>query len=139
MKIFNRLLIFILVLIFYISANLVQVPTTGTSFMQVKTKTSFFVFQETECVFTYDKDVIKVLSEAGYSRFSIKTESGEVVLNQLFARLVYKEEVNGDTVLYYYSPILERYIYLNEKKVNLQVVTSDEITTIGYPMIDIGF
>lgn len=139
MKLFNRALIFILVLIFITAVNLCEIPTDGTSFMQVKTQTSVFSTQETESVFTYDSEVMDVLATTNFSRFSIKTTDCETVLAEFLARAVYEEQVNGDTVAYYYSPILETYVVINGEKVNLQVSINGETATVGYPMIDIGF
>lgn len=139
MKLFNRALIFIFVLIFFTAANICEVPTDGTSFMQVETQTSVFSAQETESVFTFDSEVMDVLAAANFSRFSIKTTECDAVLNKLFATVVCKEEVNGDTISYYYSPILETYVVINGEKANLQVAISGGTATIGYPMIDIGF
>ncbi len=139
MRLLNRALIFILVLIFFTAVNLCEVPTNGTTFMQVKTSTSVFSSQETESVFTYSSEVMEVLAKSNFSRFSIKTSECDAVLSQFLAKLVCMEEVNGDTVSYYYSPILETYVIVGGEKVNLQVATDGEIATIGYPMIDIGF
>ncbi len=119
--------------------SLGEIPTDGTSFMQVETKTSFFASQETECVFTYDKEVMEVLACQPYSRFSVKTSECESLLTRFIATLVCEEEVNGDIVLYYYSPVLENYVLIAGERVNLQVSKDGEVATIGYPMIDIGF
>ncbi|MFI3168311.1 MAG: hypothetical protein R3Y32_09395 [Bacillota bacterium] len=139
MRLFNRLILFLLVFIFYLGLNTFQLPIENTIFMQVETKVDALYIQETESVFTYDKEVMKVLANCKYSRFSIKTSNGEDVLSDLYASFVLSEEINGDTVEYYYSPILETYVYVSGEKVNLQVGESDGITTIGYPMIDVGF
>lgn len=139
MRLIKRVLIFILALIFYIGGSGYELPTAGASFMQVETSVSVVASQEAASVYSYDKEVMAVLAKSEYTRFSIKTTNGETLLDSLRATLKTEEQVNGDTIEYYYSPLLEKYVMIGGERVNLQVAASDGIWTIGYPMIDIGF
>ena len=42
---------------------------------------------------------------------------------------------NGTTVIYAYSPLINTYVSLENKKVNLQIALTDNKTTIGWPLI----
>lgn len=138
MRLLFRLSIFALVFIFYLGTAL-PVPTMGVEFMQVETKADAVKNQQTDSLFSYDKNAINALTECKYDRFSIKTTAGEEVIQSLRGKLRLQEEVENITVEYYFSPLLEEYVVVNGEKINLQVSEKNGVWTIGYPMIDIGF
>ena len=45
------------------------------------------------------------------------------------------EDVNGIFTLYAYSPKIENYVYINNKKVNIELAVNKGVVTIGSPII----
>lgn len=69
---------------------------------------------------------------------SITTTNLEVstAIKTLKANVVKSEYLeNGTIVIYAYSPLINNAVKVNNKKVNLQIALTDNITTIGWPLI----
>lgn len=60
-------------------------------------------------------------------------------LKRYDCKLLFIEEVEGVVTKYYYSPKISVYKPVNGKKVNVQTAVSEEIFTIGSPLIYGGY
>lgn len=56
-------------------------------------------------------------------------------LESINAKIVFTESYEDTKILFFYTPIWQEFKIVDNKKVNLQIAISSEITTIGYPMI----
>lgn len=65
--------------------------------------------------------------------FTAKTLKNAI--KKINAKFVMEQGYNASKILFFYTPIWQEFRVLNNKKVNLQIVISNTITTIGYPMI----
>ena len=69
---------------------------------------------------------------------SIKIKNLEVAsaINTLKAQIIKTEYLeNGTNVIYAYSPLIKSSIQSSNNKINLQIATNDEYSTIGWPLI----
>lgn len=61
------------------------------------------------------------------------------LLSLYSAKEIKKEELNGVTTYYYYSPKIAKTEVISGKRVNLQVAVSKDQTVIGTPLIYYGY
>ena len=65
----------------------------------------------------------------------LKDVGGLYVVNKLNARIVKKEVVGGDDIIYAYTDIIPTSIELFDTKVNLQISCSGHKCVVGWPLI----
>ncbi len=72
-------------------------------------------------------------------QFYINSEDVDSVLDALNATFVFNETV-GDVVVYYaYTTYYDDSVFLNGKKINVQIATYQDKLIVGFPMILTGF
>lgn len=60
-------------------------------------------------------------------------------INKINLNILYKEIVNNKPVYYGYFSNLKKEVYLNNFKINLQIIEMGEYLKVGYPMIYSSF
>lgn len=77
------------------------------------------------------------LEDVDYAQLYLTLSEENVLnyLNKFGAKLVYSEVVDQENVFYFYLPLLSKHKFLNGKKTNLQLVATDSVCLVGYPMV----
>ena len=57
------------------------------------------------------------------------------ILSSLNAKIVFEEKFDEFSVFYAYSPKLDNIIYIDSKKINIQIAYKNETITVGTPVI----
>lgn len=74
-------------------------------------------------------------SEGQCVRFDGSDLDVEKIIKRLRVEKVYEQELSGIFVIYGYSPRLGEGVYLDGKKVNIQIAKRGETVTVGTPLI----
>lgn len=88
-------------------------------------------FEIENCLAILESDYIELETD--------KVEFVKHVLNKFGARCVFAENILNCDVEYYFVPFLKKFKFVDNLKVNLQIVWSGSGCLIGYPMIYTSF
>lgn len=83
----------------------------------------------------------KLINEIDYDAIQLylNTESFENLKKTLKYQNVKIEKFNELAVFYGYTPLYQDCVYMDNKKVNMQLVLRDDILIVGFPMILTGY
>lgn len=139
----KRLFVFLLVLICLLVSFLLNTKNHSFSFSQIFTNTA---------VTTYTKDSINDSSICAGSMYitllndtlvdnilgeSIVTTyyNEQELCNLLKAKVTKTQQVDNLCIIYAYSPLIPKYVFVNNKKNNLQIVRRANDIIFGWPLI----
>lgn len=151
-KLFTLYFIMVFVIIsFLILPNKKQIFADSLDYKDVATY-SFYTMEKTDESLSYTKngDIFIVSCKAEQSG-SVKQKLGKILgesicfkgdkiaglnfISQFDYTCILTEDVNGIFTLYAYSPKIENYVYINNKKVNIELAVNKGVVTIGSPII----
>lgn len=137
---------------FLILPNKKPIFADSLDFQKITTTYTFYTLEKTDESLSYTKNgdafiVSCDAYEAGYVKQRLGKILGESVcfkgdkiaglnfISKLNYTSILTEDVNGIFTLYAYSPKIENYVYINNKKVNIELAVNKGVVTVGSPII----
>ncbi len=116
----------------FVSANQYE----SSDFDSVPCGDKFFNYCSLE---TAKKSLEDVKENIDGIQFYLNSEDVDSVLNALKATFIYSETV-GDVLVYYaYTTFYDDCVFVNGRKINVQIATYQDKLIVGFPMILTGF
>ena len=106
---------------------------TDDSLSYTKNGDAFIVSCDANQAVQVKQKLEKILGES--VRFNGDKIAGLNFISKFNYTSVLTEDVNGIFTLYAYSPKIENYVYINNKKVNIELAVNKGVVTIGSPII----
>jgi hypothetical protein len=89
--------------------------------------------------FSKNDEIISVSISKGYERVDMDGNKLDEVLEKLRCNIIKKEEVDGITIVYAYSPYLLKSVFIHSRSVNIMIALTEEKTVVGSPLIKGSF
>ncbi len=109
--------------------------TQYVGFESVKVGEKFFNY----CSFEEAKEKAKCLKECDAVQFYANESNLGTILSKIRFQELYSENLEGIEITYGFSPCYPTSIFLDGKKVNVQVAKKDGRVVVGFPMILTGY
>lgn len=106
---------------------------TDTSLSSVKNGNTFVVSCKINQASSVKQKLGKILGESVH--FNGDKSAGLNIISGLNCTNISTENIDNIFILYAYSPQVENYVYINSKKVNIQLAVNNGVVTIGSPVI----
>ena len=98
------------------------------------------VFLEGEyTAFAKNDEVAQTSISKYYERLDIEGNKFDEVIEKLRCKIIRKEEVEGITIVYAYSPFVLKSVFLFSHSVNIMIAITDSKTIVGAPLIKGSF
>lgn len=91
------------------------------------------------CTFENAKENAGLINSSDAVQFYTDQESIEKLLSDIKFEQLTKEEVEDIVILYGYTPYYSSSIFLDGKKINVQIALTDEKVVVGFPIILTGY
>ena len=91
------------------------------------------------CTLDIAKKSINELTNIKGIQFEFKEKTEEDLLKMFKANKVLEEEVDGMSIKYCFTPYYDKYVLLEEKKINLQLAFKEGKIVAGFPLILTGY
>jgi hypothetical protein len=91
------------------------------------------------CTLEEAKNKSELLKNSDAVQLYLDTQNAKDLIKKLNFTQFLTETVSGYEILYGYTPLYPDSIYLEGKKINVQIAWRDESVVVGFPLILTGF